>query len=88
MTQGAKAALIGVALVVSGGAYYFLTPACACVTPDQKAHAQIHDDIARAVQAAQAIRGRVGHYPATVEFLGVQAAPRASEIVLSNVTDA
>ena len=61
---------LGAVLLVGVGGYYLATPACACLTRDQAAHAFLHTEIHRILDAQQGYWAEHHRYAPTYEALG------------------
>lgn len=69
MTRSRIVAAIVVLAVAGLAIYYFATPACACLTPDQAARGRTKSEMRQILGALQTWRDEHGRYPATLEEL-------------------
>ena len=61
------------ALVAIVGVFYLATPACACVTPEQKAKSVLQDDMRRVIATERAHFDSTGRYAISLDSLTFEA---------------
>ncbi len=69
MTPGAKILSVVVIAGAGVGAWWLVTPACACMTPDRAAHVFLRHDIGQVFDAQQAYFGTHHRYARSLEAL-------------------
>lgn len=87
MNRSAKLAAVAGIFVVGAGLYFLATPACACLTPDQAAHAFLRADMEHVLEAQQAFLAGHKRYARTLDELGLEYPPAHSEIRFAAVAD-
>lgn len=87
MTRTNRLAVIGLLVVVGLGVFYFIQPACACLTPDQAARGRTKSEMRNILYALQTWREEHGRYPVTQDELGFYGDTTIARVQLTAVTD-
>jgi hypothetical protein len=87
MTRNRIATAIVLLAVAGLGIYYFATPACACLTPDQAARGRTKSEMRLMLSALQNWWEEHGRYPLTIEELGYPGDTTVARLTLTAVAE-